>query len=58
MCKAKSCKYWKQCLVKRELVGDTRCGDFERNSNYKPKEVKKDENNRRNDKRRSMGQTD
>jgi hypothetical protein len=29
MCKAKSCRYYKKCLVKRELVGDTRCGDYE-----------------------------
>lgn len=40
MCKAKSCKYYKQCLCKRDLVGDSRCGDYEKNPNYKPKEVK------------------
>lgn len=27
-CKAKSCKYWKECLAKRECC-DFRCNDYE-----------------------------
>ena len=29
MCKYKSCKYYKSCIVKRELQGDIRCSDYE-----------------------------
>ena len=39
MCKAKSCKYWKSCLVKRALM-DFRCLDYVKNPNYKPKNKK------------------
>lgn len=29
MCKAKSCKYWKKCLVRKECM-DSRCADYEK----------------------------
>ena len=29
MCRAKDCIYYKKCLVKRELIGDFCCGDYE-----------------------------
>ena len=44
-CKAKTCKYYKKCLAKRDLVGDTCCNDYER------KEIK-DERAARNSSRK------
>ena len=34
-CKAKSCRYWKKCLAKRECM-DFRCNDYERDPNFTP----------------------
>lgn len=34
-CKAKSCKYYKKCLAKRDCM-DSRCGDYERDNNFVP----------------------
>lgn len=28
-CKAKTCKYWKTCIVKSQLVGEHHCDDYE-----------------------------
>lgn len=41
MCKAKDCKWYKECIVKRELIGDTKCSD------YKKKEVTNNGKNNR-----------
>lgn len=40
MCKAKSCKNWKLCGVKRACM-DFCCGDYIKNPDYKPK-IKKE----------------
>lgn len=39
MCKAKSCKYWKDCLVRRECT-DSHCADYEKRQE-KPKQPKR-----------------
>ena len=35
MCKAKSCRYWSKCVVKRDCCDD-RCNDYERSYDYTP----------------------
>ena len=39
MCKAKSCKYWKKCLVKRECM-DFCCSDYVKDENKTQKSKK------------------
>lgn len=34
MCKAKECKYYKNCIVKREML-DFKCSDYEKKQNLK-----------------------
>jgi hypothetical protein len=40
MCKAKSCKYYKTCIVKRECT-DFCCGDYVKGQDKKVKKEKK-----------------